>query len=155
MEIRQAIDEATSDPCAAVIDAPARSASETHRTRKFTIRRRFFGGVGTARGAQPAKPVRRESRLVPESAPPSLSLLGASLAVGAASGFLEKSVHAVQLHVLHRVDWTSLMFNRHSGWLVVVVSTLLTCLVSIVLLAPRWPGQRGGSDVEARSSGCL
>jgi arylsulfatase A-like enzyme len=151
MEIRQAIDEATYDPRAAAVDAPARSASgSASHPEVYHPSALLRRALGTARGAQPGKPVRRESPLVPGNAPPILSLLGASLAVGAASGFLEKAVHAVQLHVLHRVDWTSLMFNRHSGWLVVVVSTLLTCLVSIVLLAPAlawaaWRKRRGGS----------
>ncbi len=79
-------------------------------------------------------PARRDSGT--EHAPPASTLLGAALAVGAASGFLEMAVQAVQLQVLHRVDWTSLMFNRHAGWLVVVMSTFTSLLVTTVILGP-------------------
>ena len=89
------------------------------------------------------------SQPVPEGAPAVSSLIGAALSVGAASGFLEMAVQAVQLHVLHRVDWTSLMFNRHAGWLLIVVSTLMTAVLTIALMAPAlawaaWRKRRGG-----------
>jgi arylsulfatase A-like enzyme len=83
-------------------------------------------------------------------APPLRRLLGASLAVGALSGFLEMSVQAIQVRVLHRVDWTSLMFNRHYTWLVVIVPTLVTVCVALFLLSPallwaKWRARRGAS----------
>jgi arylsulfatase A-like enzyme len=86
---------------------------------------------------------------IPKDALPVSSLIGAALSVGAASGFLEMAVQAVQLRVLHRVDWTSLMFNRHAGWLLVVVSTLMTAVLTISLMAPAlawaaWRKRRGG-----------
>ena len=45
-------------------------------------------------------------------------------------------VQAVQLHALHRVDWSSLTISRHAGWMVVVTSTLLSAILTLVLLAP-------------------
>jgi hypothetical protein len=86
----------------------------------------------------------------PGPTPPLASLLGASLAIGALSGFLEMSVQAIQIHMLHRVDWTSLMFNRHYRWLVVVVPALVTVCVAGALLAPAklwaaWRRRRGAS----------
>ena len=90
------------------------------------------------------------SQPLPQNAPPVSSLIGAALSVGAASGFLEMAVQAVQLHVLHRVDWTSLMFNRHAVWLLVMVSTLMTAAITMILTAPAlawaaWQRRRGCS----------
>jgi len=58
------------------------------------------------------------------------------MAVGATAGFLELSVQAVQIHGLHRVDWSSLTISRHAGWMVVVSSTLLSASLTLLLMAP-------------------
>ena len=87
---------------------------------------------------------------IPGYAPPMASLLGAALALGALSGFLEMGVQAFQLHALHRVDWSSLMFNRHYAWLCVVVSTIATTSVTLLFMAPAcawaaWRKSRGAA----------
>ena len=73
---------------------------------------------------------------ITEHAPSVASLVGAALTFGALSGFLEMGVQAIQLHVLHRVDWSSLMFNRHYAWLCVVVTTIVTTCLTLLLMAP-------------------
>ena len=88
--------------------------------------------------------------LITEYAPPLASLVGAALCAGALSGFLEMGVQAIQLHALHRVDWSSLMFNRHYAWLCVVVTTIVTTCLTLLLLAPAlawtaWRKSRGAS----------
>ena len=64
------------------------------------------------------------------------SLIGAALAVGAVAGILELAVQAVQIQGLHHVDPSSLMINRHAGWMVVVTSSLLVPGLTLVLMAP-------------------
>jgi arylsulfatase A-like enzyme len=80
------------------------------------------------------------------------SLSGAGLAVGATAGFLELMVQAVQIHGLHRVDWSSLTISRHAGWMVVVASTLLSASLTLVILAPAlaWAAWRQRQQVPAR-----
>jgi arylsulfatase A-like enzyme len=84
-------------------------------------------------------------------APRILSLLGTGLAVGATAGFLELSVQAVQLHVLHRVEWTTLTISRHAGWMTVLTSTLLSAILPLGLLAPAlaWAAWRQKHQVPA------
>ena len=85
-------------------------------------------------------------------APRILSLVGAGLTVGATAGFLELSVQAVQLRVLHHIEWTSLTVSRHVGWMAVVTSALLSAILPIVLLAPAlaWAAWRQRHQVPAR-----
>src|SRR5262245_50414122 len=62
-------------------------------------------------------------------APGVLSLVCGGIAVGALSGTLELTVQAVQVRILHRVDWSTLMISRHVSWMAVVVASALTpCL---------------------------
>ena len=64
------------------------------------------------------------------------------------------SVQAIQLRVLHRVDWTSLMFNRHYDWLVVVVPTLDDGLrVAVLAVAGALVGRSGESAGVPQSTG--
>lgn len=69
-------------------------------------------------------------------APGVLPLIAATVAVGAAAGFLELAVFSVQVHGLHFVDLTSLRISRHVAWMIPVAEALVTIPLAFALLAP-------------------
>jgi arylsulfatase A-like enzyme len=72
----------------------------------------------------------------PDRAPGLLILLGTALVAGIASGFLELVVIGLQVQVLHRVDWSSLMVNRHITWMLPVTAPLVIVPLTTVLVSP-------------------
>ncbi|HZW32659.1 MAG TPA: sulfatase, partial [Isosphaeraceae bacterium] len=85
-------------------------------------------------------------------APGLSSLLGATLAVGAAAGFLELAAMAIPIHVLHRVGLSTLRISRHVAWMIPVAEVLVTVLVVLMLVAPvlAWSAWRAGRRAPAR-----
>ena len=115
MEPWQALESATIDRPASTFEQPVRPApSHAPHPDLYHPSSLLRRALDKRLRQQPAKAPGEQPSPGPEHAPPLSSLLGAALAVGAASGFLEMAVQAVQLHLFHRVDWSSLMFNRHA-----------------------------------------
>jgi arylsulfatase A-like enzyme len=65
-----------------------------------------------------------------------LPLVGATVAVGVAAGFLELAVLMTQLHGLHRIGLSTLRMSRHVTWMVPVAETLVTAGLALVLVFP-------------------
>ena len=153
---RHALETAPLDPVAAPARSPARTAASNalhplvyHPS--TLLRRLLVDRASRLAGGAVAQQSQRELPDVPAAS----SVFGAALAVGAASGFLEMAVQAIQLRVFHRVDWTSLMFNRHAGWMLILVSASISALLSIALLDPvfLWAACEGGVAVPQARDG--
>ena len=108
------------------------------------------------RGHQPsAARLISGSRAVVRHAPRLRELVAASIAVGAASGILELLVHAIELRVLHKVNWNTLVISQHASWMVIVVATVLTPFLAVLFLAPAlsWAAFRHRQGAAARAPG--
>jgi arylsulfatase A-like enzyme len=91
---------------------------------------------GPVRGLGPATAVRPDSPAMAMRPPGLGSLMGASLAVGAAAGFLELATLAIRIHVLHQAGWTTLRISRHVAWMMPVAETLVVSGLAFLLVAP-------------------
>ncbi len=63
-------------------------------------------------------------------------LLAAAIAVGVISGLLELAVVMVQVHVLHIVDWSTLMISRHAAWMIPATGAAVVVPLALGLVAP-------------------
>ena len=81
---------------------------------------------------------------------PSLSgLVGAAIAAGVASGFLEVLMLFFQVHGLHRVGLWSMRISRHAAWMIPAAEAGATLASALVLIGPAlawsaWRRRRGG-----------
>ena len=134
------------------VEASLSTGSESNLHRPTSALRRMLGH-GTAR-------LDRESvAAAPAPAPASLAsrgpgvlpLVGATLVVGVAAGFLELALVFGQFHGLHQVRWSSLMISRHAAWMIPVAETLLVAAWTLGLVAPvlgliAWLGSKGQGE---------
>jgi arylsulfatase A-like enzyme len=120
----------------------ARGASGTYRpSRAFLRALRRSTDRGPDEGAD-----RSGSTPVPSGAPGVWSLVGAALAVGVATGFLELAVAMIQVHWLRWVGLSTLKISRHVAWMVPAVETLTTLGLAMALVGPSlaWSAWREG-----------
>jgi arylsulfatase A-like enzyme len=102
---------------------------------------------GSVRGLDSARTLTAawsESPPITMRAPGLGSLLGASLTVGAAAGFLELATLAIRVHVLHHAGLSTLRISRHVAWMIPVTETLVTFVLASVLVTPvlAWTARR-------------
>jgi arylsulfatase A-like enzyme len=72
----------------------------------------------------------------PGPAPSPRTLIAAAMAVGVVSGLLELFILAAQRHMLHYVDWSTLMISHHVGWMIPITGASIVVVLTIVLV---WP----------------
>jgi arylsulfatase A-like enzyme len=86
-------------------------------------------------------------------APGLADLVGAALAVGVASGFLELAVVMFQVHWLHRVGLGTLRISRHVAWMIPAAETPVVLALALGLVAPVlvWSARRRGRPGHGQS----
>ena len=82
------------------------------------------------------RPDRSGSPSPPSDAPGLGSLIGAALAVGVATGFLELAMVMFQVQGLHRVGLNTLRISRHVAWMIPAAETATTLGLTLALVGP-------------------
>jgi arylsulfatase A-like enzyme len=135
----QGTGSSASDTRATVPDAvaiPRRSLRSSFYRPSAALRRALKQSVGDRQVALVGGEPKSRAAAAPSHCPGLSGLIGAAVAVGVASGFLELFVQWFQLEILHQVDWGTLMISRHAGWMVVVTTALLMPCMGVALMAP-------------------
>jgi arylsulfatase A-like enzyme len=116
------------------------------------FRHAMKGSVQRLSSAVTAPAARPDSPAMAREAPGLWSLMGASLAVGAAAGFLELTMLAIRLHVLHQAGLSTLRISRHVAWMMPVAETLVVSGLALLFVTPVlvWSARRAGRRPFAR-----
>src|SRR5579883_2718533 len=99
------------------------------------------------------RPGESPATTAPPGAPGLTDLVGAALAVGVASGFLELAVLMIQVHGLHRVGLGTLRISRHVAWMIPAAETPVVLALTLALVTPAlaWSARRRGRPGRPRS----